>query len=147
MSIITFGLDPLDSKLVTFGYGPEYTVEIVITPKKQEYIGGIPGTPFVKKTNYNVLISIKKDDEILWSTEEYELDYDKIYDYIVVNMDINDIQKQLEKVIYIDIKESFEKDDKTNFKISLKPIIESNTDGEHEDSTNRKSKFEIRLKD
>ena len=83
----------------------------------------------------------------MWSTEEYELDYDRIYDFIIVNMNINDIEKQLEKVIYINIQESFVNDQKTNFKISLKPIIESDTDGEHENSTNRKSKFEIRLKD
>jgi hypothetical protein len=148
MSIITLGLDPVDSKLITMGYGT-YIVEVIIREEPVSHIGGIPqapifGSPPIKK-QYTLVLRIKEESEIEWVEEEYDLDFDRIFDFILANVKyVGSSSKDLDKIV-ISIKERFEVHKETRFQIAIKPILE-NTDGRHEDPNNGKPKVEIRLK-
>jgi hypothetical protein len=118
MSIVTLGLDPIDSKIITKGYGPDYIVKVYVVDIPR-YVGGTGG--LIKRKRV-VIVKIRREDEYEYKTFVIE-DPDSNYEFLKVKfIDIICDDEKAEKISFY-IKEQVEKENKKQFSFKVNDII------------------------
>lgn len=113
MSIITYGLDPIDSKIVTYGYGPDIEVEVIITEIPPTG-GGRTFRPKRKKITLKFKAPGETDYQFVEFYEDEEAD-------LIDNVDMNFLFKNVKSKedLKIFILKNTKKKDK-GFKFTIK---------------------------